>query len=70
MIKSKGRILLNESDSEEEKTSSEEEELDPEDVRTNFFLKAIKKEGHGKIYAPMYGGKLDSEELLDLIEAL
>lgn len=57
-MKAKGRVLLEESDSEEEETSTEEEEMDLDDVRMMKLFKVMKKDGHEKMDVPMYGGKL------------
>lgn len=64
--KAKNRVEEDVSETEEEEEAlGEEEEMDPDDVIKMKFLKDVKKDGHGKIDVTMYGGKIDSEELLN-----
>lgn len=56
---------------EESSQGGSNEEMDHDDLRMEKLLKVVKGEGPKiKIDLLVYGGKLDSEELLDCIEAL
>jgi len=65
----KGGIIEEESDQENE--GSNVEEMDPDDRRFMKMLQTVKGEGTDvKMELPMYEGKMNSEEVLDWINAL
>lgn len=66
-----GYLSDKEEGEEESSQGGSKVEMDPDDLRMEKLLKEVKGEGSKiKIDLPVYGGKLDSEEILDWIGAL